>query len=98
MPMSTVSAMASTPPNSISLYEMSATTNATIHSRLSRIRHAICSEPVQSTTTSTTSTHAIQMESAVDRIASTCVAMLTNWSLTRMGPPTDAGAKYSRRF
>ena len=98
MPMSTVSAMASTPPNSISLYEMSATTNATMHSRLRRIRHAICSEPVQSTTTSTTSTHAIQIESPVDKIASTCVAMLHKMVAHQDKRPTDAGAKYSRRF
>ena len=98
MPMSTVSAMASTPPNSISLYEMSATTNATMHSRLRRIRHAICSEPVQSTTTSTTSTHATQMVRPVDMIASTCVAMDTKRSETMIALPTVGGATWLYRL
>ena len=90
--------MASTPPNSISLYEINPTTNATIHSRFRRMIHAICNDPVQSTTTNTTNTHAIQIESAVDRIASTCVAMDTNWSLTRIGVPMDEGANNPSLF
>ena len=41
MPMSTVSAMASTPPNSICRYDIQAMTKQTMNSRLTRIRHAI---------------------------------------------------------
>ena len=75
MPMSTVSAMASTPPNSIFRYANPATTKTTMNIRLMRMRIAISRDPVHAMTMNTTRTHASQIDSAVDMMASTCVAV-----------------------